>query len=403
MNALTEKILQFNKGLLPEIVQAKYNLMSKSSYRFFRGTCHLYYDLLSKEKEIPYSPPMWICGDLHMENFGSFKGDNRLVYFDLNDFDESVLAPASWELIRFVSSIFIAFETMGIGDREALNMAKLFLKRYSETLAGGKSFYIEPQTAKGIVRTFLKAVSRRKQKELLNKRTWEKKRIRVIRTDKKHFSLDKTLKKELCRHMENWIIHNSGRPYNFEVADVVFRQAGLGSLGLKRYLFLLKSTNAKEKYLLVDMKQSRSSSLLPYSEMTQPAWETEAHRIICIQQRMQNIAPALLSVTRFKGEAFVIQEMQPTKDSINLNLVKHRYRDIYRVIEDMAILTASSQLRSSGRQGAASADELVLFGQDESWQQPVISFALKYAERIRNMYREFCIDYEKGIYDRERK
>ena len=44
---------------------------------------------------LPHSPVCWICGDLHIENFGSYKGDNRLVYFDLNDFDESILAPVS--------------------------------------------------------------------------------------------------------------------------------------------------------------------------------------------------------------------------------------------------------------------------------------------------------------------
>ncbi len=40
-----------------------------------------------------------------MENFGSYKGDNRQVYFDINDFDEGALAPASWDLVRLLASI----------------------------------------------------------------------------------------------------------------------------------------------------------------------------------------------------------------------------------------------------------------------------------------------------------
>ena len=29
------------------------------------------------------TPISWLCGDLHLENFGSFNRDNRLVYFDM--------------------------------------------------------------------------------------------------------------------------------------------------------------------------------------------------------------------------------------------------------------------------------------------------------------------------------
>jgi uncharacterized protein (DUF2252 family) len=46
----------------------------------------------------PDSPVFWICVGLHIENFASYKGDNCLAYFDLNDFDESILAPVAWEL-----------------------------------------------------------------------------------------------------------------------------------------------------------------------------------------------------------------------------------------------------------------------------------------------------------------
>ena len=111
MHTLTKRIKNFNAGRLPELVQLKYDLMAENMYRFYRGTCHLFYeDLAQNEKKLPQSPVAWICGDLHLENFGTFKGDNRMVYFDLNDFDEAILAPVLWELVRIVTSIFIAFE-----------------------------------------------------------------------------------------------------------------------------------------------------------------------------------------------------------------------------------------------------------------------------------------------------
>ena len=368
-------------------------------YRFYRGTCHLFYEDLSEVNSIPPSPLAWICGDLHLENFGSYKGDNRLVYFDLNDFDESVLAPVSWEIVRLLTSIFIAFDSLEIEKEKAIHMAQLFLKTYSATLMNGKAYYIERKTAKGIVRTFLGAAGKRKKKELLEKKTKkEKDKLAILLDNPKHFPVDKFLKRELMHHITEWIIYNNESPYNFEVVDCVFRLAGTGSVGVKRYAFLLRSVNVKEKYLLLDMKQSRPSSLQPFIKTRQPKWKSEAERVVAVQQRMQNIPPALLAYSHFKDDDYLIQEMQPEKDSIDFKLIRERYRDIYQVINDMAVLTASAQLRSSGRQGAAVADELIAFGENSQWQQALLDYSIQYTKKIESYYSKFIKDYKKGLF-----
>src|SRR6201991_4185437 len=155
MAKILQRLQEFNKDLLPEMVQLKYEAMAENAFRFFRGTCHLFYEDLAAAEPLPLSPLAWICGDLHLENFGSYKGDNRLVYFDLNDFDEGILAPAAWELVRMVTSIFIAFENMEMNEEVATNMAAQFLNNYSATLSKGKALAIDPHIAKGIVCTFL--------------------------------------------------------------------------------------------------------------------------------------------------------------------------------------------------------------------------------------------------------
>jgi len=142
MSKLSDRLIAFNKDLLPDMVQLKYEAMTENAFRFYRGTCHLFYQDLANAEALPLSPLVWICGDLHIENFGSYKGDNKLVYFDLNDFDEALLAPASYELARMVTSIFIAFESLDIGPEKALKMARLFVKTYCATLAKGKSISI---------------------------------------------------------------------------------------------------------------------------------------------------------------------------------------------------------------------------------------------------------------------
>jgi len=338
----------------------------------------------------PLSPLAWICGDLHLENFGSFRGGNGLVYFELNDFDEGVLAPAAYEVVRFATSIFVAFDTLNIEPEKALKMARLYIKAYTKTLASAKAISIDPRIAQGILCDFLKSAKKRSEDELLKKRTVSKKKqLMLSLKDERHFKLDKKLRHELRELIEEWLAKSSDGPYNFKVISCVFRLAGTGSVGLKRYLFLLKSTNTKNKYLLLDMKQARPSSLLPYIHTQQLQWTSEAERVTAIQRRMQNVPVALLSTVTFRGESYVIQELQPVKDGIKFKLLADDYRGMYEVVRAMGELTASAQLRSGGFQGSGNLDELVAFGQDSYWPEKVIDYARRYAEKVKQYYGQF--------------
>lgn len=400
MSTIAERLKAFNKPLLPEMIQLKYEAMAENAFRYYRGTCHLFYEDLKGSKDFPESPPVWICGDLHLENFGSYTADNKLVYFDLNDFDESVLAPAAWEVIRAVTSIFIAFDSLKIEQKRAVHMAELFIKTYAATLVKAKAISIKPRTAKGIVCDFLQSAAHSKDNAVVKKRTDQhKNKIVLSLHDERHFKIKKPLRLILMDHIQQWVEQSNDSPYNYKVKGAVFRLAGTGSIGVKRYLFLLKSTNTRNKYLFVDMKQSRPSSLAPYLEIKQPAWPTDADRIINAQQRMQQVSAALLSTTIFKGEPYILQELQPVKDSINFKLIRDRYRDMYEVISDMAMLTASAQLRSGGMDGSAITDELKVFGSKEDWQNEVLDYARKYAQKIKRDYRQYLKDLKKGVFN----
>ena len=273
-----------------------------------------------------------------------------------------------------------------------------------KNLRRGKPDYIERNTAKGIVCEFLTAVNKRKQKDILSRKTDSKKnKLKLLLEDPKHIKLDKRLKKDLVNHIQLWLKNDEDSPYNYKVIDVVFRLAGTGSVGVNRYAILLKSSNKTgEKYLLVDMKQSTASSLKPYISIRQPEWKNEAERIVSIQERMQNRAPALLSTSHFRDESYVMQEMQPTKDSINFKLIKKEYRNIYQVIDDMAMLTASSQMRSSGREGSSNTDLFILFGENKDWQEPVLKYAVNYSHVVRQNYFNFLLTTKRAfLYDKK--
>lgn len=387
MDKIRDRVNEFNKGVPLFLLKVKYKRMSENAFRFFRGTCHLFYEDLSKGNSFSSSPTSWITGDLHIENFGSYKGDNGLVYFDVNDFNEAVLAPVNWEIARMATSIFVAFSDLQIGSRETEEMVSLFLKSYSTILAVGKPRYIEAKIARGIVRDFLEKVSERTLGELLDGRVCKKgKELRFCIDGERHLGLENDLKDKLREFIDDWIRNNHPK---YRCLDIAFRIAGTGSVGVKRYVFLLKHLEKEKNYLMIDMKQATTSSLEKFAPVRQPRWLNEGERMVSVQQYMQNVNPALLNFVSFDREPFLIKKLQPSEDRVNFRLLKKRDKEISQVIKEMAALAASAHLRAAARKGAATPDDLMAFGNSGSWQNEILAFSRDYAKQVKDYHYEF--------------
>jgi hypothetical protein len=118
-----------------------------------------------------------------------------------------------------------------------------------------------------------------------------------------------------------------------------------------------------------------------------------------VQKRMQNVSASLLSTTVFREESYVIQELQPVKDTLKFKLLKDEYRDLYQVIDDMATLTASSQLRSGGIQGSSIIDDLIAYGKSTEWQEAMLAYCKSYADQAETDYQQFKQDHRKGVFN----
>lgn len=141
MNHVATAIQSFNAGRDPERLALKLRKMRGDPFIFLRGSCHLFYERLARHGgALPGPVPVvWACGDLHLENFGSYKGDNRLVYFDINDFDEAALAPCSWDVVRFLGSVRLGALGLGLNDREIDLLCAGYVDAYATALASGNA------------------------------------------------------------------------------------------------------------------------------------------------------------------------------------------------------------------------------------------------------------------------
>ncbi len=396
MASVFEKIKAFNSDRVPELVLLKYAAMAEDAFRFYRGTCHLFYEDLQGKQNWEDPTRAWICGDLHPENFGTYKGDNRVVYFDLNDFDEALLAPASWELARMLTGIHLAGHVLALDAEMTKTLVQHYLLTYTQTLQSGKALAIEKETASGLLQELLRTVAGRSEKELLKPRTTLRKGRLSLYTDGiKLLPVAASLKKELKAALGERLEEQYGKGM-FRILDTATRVAGTGSIGLLRYVALvLKETTGN--YHLVDIKESRPSSVAPYVPLEQPEWASEAQRIITLQSRGQYVAPAWLHAFTFKEKDFVVKEMQPMQDRMELSLCKGKKKKLAAILNTMARLNAAAQLRSSGRQGSSTADDLIAFAADAAqWHPRLLHYAQSMAGRVLRQYDQYLKAYEKA-------
>jgi uncharacterized protein (DUF2252 family) len=104
---------------------------------------------------------------------------------------------------------------------------------------------------------------------------------------------------------------------------------------------------------------------------------------------MQGTTPALLDAVKIGRGGYVLRELQPSKDRLTLKDARGRPGRLRSVISTMARVTAWAQLRSSGRQGSAVADDLIAFAGDTKWQRPLIDYGRLYASKVERDYKVF--------------
>ena len=376
VDALRE-IQSFNAGRDPERLQLKYRAMRASPFAFLRGSCHLFYARLPRDGVFKSAPKVWSCGDLHLENFGSYRGDNRLTYFDINDFDESALAPASWDLVRFLTSLHVGSATLSIGDSKALTLCRSFLDAYGAALAAGKAYWVERDTSTGLVRTLLDDLRDRRREAFIDGRTVVEGRKRRLLTDGSKALPASPRQRDRVVEFMRGFAKAQPNPEFYRVLDVARRIAGTGSLGVDRYAILVRGKGSPDGNYLLDLKQTLPSSLLPrLKAVVQPTWASDAARVVALQSRLQAVPVAFLHAVRLDGAPYVLRALQPAEDRVRLDRTNGDMSVLEPLIATMGRIVAWAQLRSAGREGSATADELIDFGPRKKWKEQHIRLAL---------------------------
>ncbi len=391
------EIRTFNAGREPERLRLKYLAMRSSPTAFLRGTCRLFYDRLPRDGVFASVPLVWVCGDLHLENFGSYKGEDRLSYFDINDFDESVLAPASWDLVRFLTSVWLGSESLSLSNDQARTLCQAFLDAYAAALGIGKAYSVQRDTAQGLVRELLDGLRDRPRAAFLEKRTTLKGRTRVLRVDGNKALPASASERALVTSFMAEFSKGQADPDFFRVLDVARRIAGTASLGIERYVILVEGKGSPDSNHLLDLKQALPSSLAPYLRVQQPQWQTEAHRIVALQRRLQAVPMAFLQPVLVGGTPFVLRGVQPTEDRIALDRPGQTLDELSDLIATMGRLVAWAQLRSAGQDGSVVAPQLGDLGTQKTWMKEILDASVVATAQVREDATAFNAAWDEGL------
>ena len=125
-------LIEQGKTRLQELLPLRYARMKTSPFAFLRGGAAV------MAADLAGTPDSGLRvqsgGDCHCLNFGGFATPERRLVFDINDFDETAVAPWEWDLKRLATSFVVA--TLDILGKEARrDLARRVALRYRETMA----------------------------------------------------------------------------------------------------------------------------------------------------------------------------------------------------------------------------------------------------------------------------
>ena len=405
-SATLAEIVRFNADRKRRLVQLKLERMNANAFAFFRGTDHLFARAWTDLRPPDVGPPILISGDLHLENFGAYQTDDGAFLYDINDFDEAVVAPCSLDLVRCTTSILLAGELWSLTPVQAAGIALVFLDRYQsavrqhsgEALAQGLAL----GSAQGALWDLLGATAMGVQCQLLQNLTRKTKSgERWILRDPKHPPVGRSRGAKVKAAVEKYGRRRKAANA-YRVLDVTERIAGIGSLGLRRYLALVQGGGEPDGYRLLDIKEARPSSLLPCTDQRQPdTGGNEALRVVLAQRQLQARPTRGLDVLEIGKRAFRMRELVPDENRSRLDRLQKQPDKLRFAVAEAGRLTGWSHLRGSHLAREDRARALQHWATGPALDS-VLAAAVRFAERTLDEYQAFHKAYESGGFEKKR-
>jgi len=405
------------KGRVKSLLPIRYGRMSDTPFRYFRGAAAVMaWDLGNAPST---TLKVQACGDAHITNFGIFATPERRLIFDVNDFDETHLAPFEWDVKRLVASVIIAGRGNGFSDDDNRSAAATAVHEYRQSMisfAGESTLSVwyesldvddlmaemnkeEQKVAhKGIKkagkRTNLGSLD--KLTEVVDGQRQIKERPHLIhrvspeKVDAGHVHAT------VSQYMDSLPFERRALLNRYEYVDAAFKVVGVGSVGTRAWIVYLEGQGPGEDPLFLQFKEATRSVLEAYTSKSR--YRHSGHRVVTGQHIMQAASDMFLGwTTSADGTSYYVRQLRDWKGSVEPT--------------EWGVENLTHNAKACGwtlaRSHARSQDPAVLagyMGKKDHFDTAIVSFAEAYADQNEKDYQRLLeaidsgeVDAQKGI------
>jgi uncharacterized protein (DUF2252 family) len=394
---------------LPELVPIRYGRMLASPFAFYRGAAAV------MAADLAATPTTGVqvqaCGDCHLVNFGGFATPERLLIFDINDFDETLPAPWEWDVKRLAASFVLAARSIGLPDAEAREAAVTCVRSYRKRLAEFST--MDPLSvwyARIGVEEFLKGIPKSRQDALRQRIDRQSTgsdaefpkltemvsgRIAIRDAPPLIFHPDITQTSEFQSHLPALFddyrasLADDRRHLldRYRLVDVAIKVVGVGSVGRRCGIALMMS--ASNQPLFLQFKEAVASVLEPFAGTS--AYAHHGQRVVFGQRLMQPASDVFLGwfTASMTGTQYYVRQLRDSK--------------IKPVIETMDVVAMEIYAKRCGwalaRAHAKGGDAALIsgyLGNGCAFDDAIGDFSVAYADQTERDYALLKAAVRKG-------
>lgn len=319
----------------PGAFHRKFRKMAASPFAFYRGSACLFYSDVQHD-EPRYlddkTSRVWMHGDLHAENFGTYMNANGILVFNVNDFDEAYVGPFMWDLKRFAASVALIGYAKALSDSDISQLVTTFAHAYLKELRfiateGDDAIgELTLDTTDGPLREVLQQARLGSRLRLLDTETELVDYDRRFRFKSGVYSVDDGQREKVEAAFERYVdtlpdTAKTLRPTALQIKDVVLRKGvGIGSAGLPSFNILLEgNSQALENDVLLYMKQAQVPAVSRVIDDTAVSeyFLHQGHRTSESQRALQSYADSWCGYTEVDGVGQLVAEVSPYTNDLD--------------------------------------------------------------------------------------
>ena len=430
-----------------DLVPVRHGRMMVSPFTFYRGAAKI---MATDLADTPVAGlDAQLCGDAHLSNFGLFASPERVLLFDVNDFDETLPGPFEWDVKRMSASFAIAGRNNGFAQADTRAATLASVRAYREAMAsfarmGTMDIWYAHLDEDELMSAIHAAVAgtateakgakkgkKREKKEKEDEKLAKRAQKRAGKVAAKAHTRDSMQALSKLAELVDGkyrivsqppivvpardlaatyglspdqvvpVIHEQFRAYRatlqddrrhllerFEVVDMARKVVGVGSVGTRAFIVLLEGRDAQDP-LFLQIKEATASVLEPY--LGKSRYRQHGERVVQGQRMMQAASDIYLGWTKGLDvrRHFYWRQLRDMKGSVEVEAMAPVGLTFY------ARTCGWTLARAHARSGDAVAIAAYLGGSD-AFDKSITDFSERYADQNERDYEEFVTAVKSG-------